>query len=75
MLVKAARLEAQKCCGRRPGRRLAQLLTFPNVVVSGHLACSTEDALSAIAQATIANLDAFAAAGRPAHPVSVERLA
>ena len=53
----------------------ARLLTFPNVVVTGHQAFFTEDALSAIAEATIANLDAFAAAGRPAHPVSVERLA
>jgi D-lactate dehydrogenase len=43
--------------------------------VTGHQAFFTEDALSAIAQVTIANLDAFAAAGRPAHPVSVERLA
>lgn len=53
----------------------ARLLTFPNVVVTGHQAFFTEDALRAIAATTIANLDAFAAGGRPLHPVSVERLA
>ena len=53
----------------------ARLLTFPNVVVTGHQAFFTEDALTAIAEATIANLDAFADTGRPSHPVSVERLA
>jgi len=53
----------------------ARLLTFPNVVVTGHQAFFTEDALRAIAQTTIDNLDAFQARGQPAHPVSVERLA
>ena len=53
----------------------ARLLTFPNVVVTGHQAFFTEDALRAIAETTIANVDAFEAAGRPLHAVSVERLA
>jgi len=53
----------------------ARLLTFPNVVVTGHQAFFTEDALAAIAQTTLANLDAFESSGRPIHPVSVERLA
>lgn len=53
----------------------ARLLTFPNVVVTGHQAFFTEDALSAIAQCTIANLDTFEAEGRALHAVSVERLA
>jgi len=53
----------------------ARLLTFPNVVVTGHQAFFTEDALRAIAQTTLANVDAFEAHGRPVHPVSVERLA
>ncbi|MDP2448388.1 MAG: 2-hydroxyacid dehydrogenase [Polaromonas sp.] len=53
----------------------ARLLTFPNVVVTGHQAFFTEDALAAIASTTMDNLDAFEREGRPAHPVSVERLA
>ncbi|MEW6706564.1 MAG: 2-hydroxyacid dehydrogenase [Pseudomonadota bacterium] len=52
----------------------ARLLTFPNVVVTGHQAYFTEDAMRAIASTTIDNLDAFEIEGRPAHPVSVERL-
>ena len=53
----------------------ARLLTFPNVVITGHQAFFTEDALRAIARTTLANLDGFADHGRPVHPVSVERLA
>jgi D-lactate dehydrogenase len=53
----------------------ARLLTFPNVVVTGHQAFFTEDALTAIADVTVANLDAFERDGRPVHAVSVERLA
>ena len=53
----------------------ARLLTFPNVVITGHQAFFTEDALAEIARTTLANLDAFAARGAPLHPVSVERLA
>lgn len=52
----------------------ARLLTMPNVVVTGHQAFFTEDALAAIAGITLANLDAFAATGKAAHPVSVERI-
>lgn len=37
----------------------ARLLTFPNVIVTGHQAFFTEEALRAIAETTIANLDAF----------------
>ena len=53
----------------------ARLLTFPNVIVTGHQAFFTEDALAAIAGTTVANLDSFEDHGHPAHPVSVERLA
>lgn len=53
----------------------ARLLTFPNVLITAHQAFFTSDALAAIAATTLANLDAFAASGRPLHPVSVERLA
>ena len=53
----------------------ARLLTFPNVVVTGHQAFFTEDAMSAIAECTIANLDTFEAEGCALHVVSVEHLA
>lgn len=53
----------------------ARLLTFPNVVVTGHQAFFTEDALTAIARTTLDNLSRFEAEGRPLHPVSVERIA
>lgn len=53
----------------------ARLLTFPNVVITGHQAFFTEDALRAIAETTIANIDSFVAEGRPLHAVGVERIA
>ena len=37
----------------------ARLLTFPNVLVTGHQAFFTEEALTAIAETTLANIDAF----------------
>jgi D-lactate dehydrogenase len=52
----------------------ARLLTFPNVVVTAHQAFFTEEALADIARTTLANLDRWAAEGRPLHPVSVERV-
>lgn len=42
----------------------ARLLTFPNVLITGHQAFFTGEALSAIAATTLANLDDIAA-GRP----------
>jgi D-lactate dehydrogenase len=53
----------------------ARLLTFPNVVVTGHQAFFTADALRAIAETTVANLDSFEDNGHPLHVVSVEQLA
>jgi D-lactate dehydrogenase len=53
----------------------ARLLTFPNVVITGHQAFFTEDALTAIASITLENLDAFEATGRPAYPVTVQQIA
>jgi D-lactate dehydrogenase len=53
----------------------ARLLTFPNVLITGHQAFFTAEAMRNIAATTIANLDAFADGGRPLHPVSVEKLA
>jgi len=53
----------------------ARLLTFPNVLITGHQAFLTAEALSAIAETTIGNISRFADTGIPDHPVSVEMLA
>jgi D-lactate dehydrogenase len=52
----------------------ARLLTFPNVLVTGHQAFFTAEALTAIAETTIANITAFDDTGRALHEVSVEKL-
>ncbi len=52
-----------------PDDVFARLLTFPNVLVTGHQAFFTEEALTAIAETTIANISAFERDGRPLHPV------
>lgn len=52
----------------------ARLLTFPNVLITGHQAFFTEEAMTAIAATTLANIDAFEDHGQPLHPVSVERV-
>lgn len=48
----------------------ARLLTFPNVLVTGHQGFFTAEALAGIAETTVANLTAFARDGRPLHPVA-----
>lgn len=53
----------------------ARLLTFPNVLITGHQAFFTEEALGAIAQLTIENITRFERTGKAAHAVSVEMLA
>ncbi|HKU95703.1 MAG TPA: 2-hydroxyacid dehydrogenase [Vineibacter sp.] len=53
----------------------ARLLTFPNVLITGHQAFFTREALSGIAETTIGNITAFERTGRALHEVSVERLA
>ncbi|GAA0602026.1 2-hydroxyacid dehydrogenase [Craurococcus roseus] len=53
----------------------ARLLTFPNVLVTGHQAFFTAEALTAIADTTVANITAFEQTGRAVHEVSVEKLA
>lgn len=45
----------------------ARLLTFPNVVVTGHQGYFTKEALADIASATVRNLDDFAAGRRNAN--------
>ena len=51
-----------------------RLLTFPNVLVTGHQAFLTEEALTAIATVTLESL-ADAEAGRPlTHAITVDRI-
>ena len=47
----------------------ARLLTFPNVLVTGHQAFFTHEALTNIAETTIANITAFEKTGRAIHEV------
>ena len=51
----------------------ARLLTFPNVLITGHQAFFTREALTAIAETTIANLSAFETNGKPVHEVTAEQ--
>jgi D-lactate dehydrogenase len=51
----------------------ARVLSFPNVLITGHQAFFTAEALRNIAETTIANITAFSASGRAEHEVSVER--
>jgi D-lactate dehydrogenase len=46
--------------------QLSRLVGFPNVVLTGHQAFFTEEAMTAIAETTISNLHAFASGG-PLH--------
>lgn len=52
----------------------ARLLSFPNVLITGHQAFFTADAMQAIAETTIANITSFERHGRAVHVVSVEKL-
>lgn len=53
----------------------ARLLTFPNVLITGHQGFFTQEAMTAIAETTIENVCVFAKTGTPLYPVSAERLA
>ncbi len=48
----------------------ARLLTFPNVLITGHQGFFTEEALASIAKTTADNLDAFETTGIPLHEVA-----
>ena len=50
----------------------ARLLTFPNVLITGHQAFFTKEALKAIAAVTLANVTAFEKTGRPLHEVNAD---
>ncbi|MCA1492052.1 2-hydroxyacid dehydrogenase [Sinorhizobium alkalisoli] len=58
-----------------PDDIFARLLTFPNVLVTGHQAFFTREALTNIAETTIANISAFVACGCANHEVSIEKIA
>lgn len=49
----------------------ARLLTFPNVLITGHQAFFTAEALGEIARTTIENLSSFEDEGVPANPVEL----
>ncbi|WP_075216303.1 2-hydroxyacid dehydrogenase [Mongoliimonas terrestris] len=51
----------------------ARLLTFPNVLITGHQAFLTDEALTAIAETTVGNITAFETTGKALFPVSVEK--
>ncbi|HEV7371305.1 2-hydroxyacid dehydrogenase [Arenibaculum sp.] len=53
----------------------ARLLTFPNVLITGHQGFFTREAMHNIAETTLADVGAFERDGRPLHEVSVERIA
>lgn len=53
----------------------ARLLTFPNVLITGHQAFFTEEALTNIAETTVANILSFRQTGKARHEVSVEKIA
>lgn len=53
----------------------ARLVTFPNVLITGHQGFFTTEALQNIAETTLANLSAFACGEGSMYQVSVEKLA
>lgn len=57
-----------------PDDVFARLLTFPNVLITGHQGFFTREALTAIADTTIANITDFEATGAPLHPVRLSDL-
>ena len=50
--------------------QFVRLLTFPNVIITGHQGFFTTEALSSIAKTTISNIDVFEREGAPLHPVA-----
>lgn len=53
----------------------SRLLTFPNVLVTGHQAFFTQEALRNIAETTIANISAFESGQGTMHTVTAEQFA
>ncbi|MEL6963294.1 MAG: 2-hydroxyacid dehydrogenase, partial [Pseudomonadota bacterium] len=52
-----------------PDDVFARLLTFPNVLITGHQAFFTAEALTSIAETTIANVTSFERDGIPVYAV------
>jgi len=52
-----------------------RLLTFPNVLVTGHQGFFTREALTAIAQTTLANISAYESGKGQMHSVTGEHIA
>ncbi len=52
----------------------ARLLSFPNVLITGHQAFFTADAMRGIAETTMENITSFEQHGRAVHAISVEKL-
>lgn len=50
-----------------------RLLTFPNVVITGHQGFFTKEALQSIAETTVSNITAFKAGEGALHEVTVEK--
>lgn len=50
----------------------SRLITFPNVLITGHQAFFTRNAMEAIAQVTVGNLDAFEDTGTSPNKVAAE---
>jgi D-lactate dehydrogenase len=53
-----------------PDDVFARLLTFPNVLITGHQGFFTAEAMTAIAETTLANITAFERTGSSLHPVT-----
>ncbi len=53
----------------------ARLLTFPNVIITGHQAFFTHEAMTAIAKTTVGNLAAFERSGGVLHAVTPDMVA
>jgi D-lactate dehydrogenase len=52
----------------------SRMLTFPNVIITGHQAFFTREALAAIAKETMANVTAFAQGQRPPGAIGAEQV-
>jgi D-lactate dehydrogenase len=53
----------------------ARLLSFSNVLITGHQAFFTVDAMQGIANTTIENISSFEQKGKARHAISIEKLA
>ncbi len=52
---------------------LARLLTFPNVIITGHQAFFTKEAISNIAETTLSGISEYAATGKCRNAISLQK--